>query len=122
MTTEEIAPNRKLVGERTPWPDAAPADLVVDANGDSVLFGAPPIGGAVIIHTYREATVPPLVIHFTNWHDGWAEFRAHRDHINGGTDPDERCWNGFCIAGDHPRSAQHVDATGHTWTQPRTES
>lgn len=108
---------RKLIGERVIWHDTH--DIVVDEHGDAVTFHGPPLGGAVIIHAYREATTPPLVIHFTNGHDGWHEFRKQRDHINGGVEPDEPCWNGLCIAGNHPRSAQHVDATGTTWTQPR---
>lgn len=112
---------RSLIGTRTPWPDASAQDLVIDADGDSVSFTAPPCGGALLTTTYRVGAVPPLMIHFTNWHDGWAEFSAHRDHINGGVDPAEQCWHGQCIASSHPRSAQHVDATGVTWVQPRKE-
>lgn len=112
---------RRLIGVRTGWPEASAQDLVIDADGDSHSFTAPPCGGALITMTFRNATVAPLMIHFTNWHDGWAEFCATRDHVNGDVDPDEHCWHGRCIASSHPRSAQHVDATGVSWVQPRRE-
>lgn len=105
-------------GERSVLPD--PEFSVIDDHGDSLsLWPQMPNGGGILVMAFRDTTVTPLIIHHSVYADALTEYRATADYIAAGDDPDESCWHGQCVCGSHPRSAQHVDATGFTYVAPR---
>lgn len=108
-------------GKRSALPE--PEFSVIDAEGDSLsLWPQMPDGGGILVMAFRDTLITPLIIHHSAYPDALAEYRRTSDYIASGDDASEECWHGQCVCGSHPLSAQHADATGFTFVQPRREA